>query len=106
MRQKPNADASQPDDLTVDTTAMLVRYRDQRIVLAPNEFRLLAHFAAHPDRVFTRDALIDTLGKNERGIDARTVDVWIGRIRRALKSRGVPDRLRTVRSMGYVYDAV
>ncbi|MGL5837484.1 MAG: winged helix-turn-helix domain-containing protein [Sphingorhabdus sp.] len=92
------------DDLLVDTVAMLVRYRGQRIIFAPNEFRLLAHFTANPDRVFTRGALIDALGKHQKGIDERTVDVWIGRIRRVLKGRGVPDRLRTVRSMGYVYD--
>jgi two-component system, OmpR family, phosphate regulon response regulator PhoB len=102
----PSSSHVAKDELQVDMTAMLVRYKGQRIALAPNEFRLLAHFVEHPDRVFTRAALIETLGKDDSGIDERTVDVWIGRIRRTLKAQGVPDRLRTVRSMGYVFDGV
>lgn len=91
-------------DLQVDLASYLVRHKGQAIMLAPNEFRLLAHFVENPDKVYSRASLISLLGKDDAQIDERTVDVWIGRLRRALKAQGVPDRLRTVRSMGYVFD--
>lgn len=100
----PTAARLRSGDLQVDVAAVLARYKDKRISLAPNEFKLLAHFLENPDRVFSRSSLIGILGKDDASIDERTVDVWIGRLRRALKSQGVPDRLRTVRAMGYVYD--
>ena len=92
-------------DMTLDLAAHYVRWGGKAISLRPNDFRLLAHFVANPDQVFTRNELIATLGKDEAGLDERTVDVWVGRLRRALKSHGVPDPLRTVRSLGYVLDA-
>lgn len=93
-------------DLQVDKAAYLARYQGRRIALALNEFRLLIHFVEHPNRVFTRNSLIDILHKNDERIDERTVDVWIGRLRRAFNAQGVPDPLRTVRSVGYVLDHV
>ena len=50
--------------------------------------------------------LIDRIGKDSGEIDERTVDVWVGRLRRALAAHGVPDPLRTVRSLGYVLDSL
>jgi len=91
-------------DLTVDLAAHQARWRGRPIALRPNEFRLLAHFIEHPDRVFSRTSLIAMLGKDSEAIDERTVDVWVGRLRRALRAQGAPDPLRTVRSMGYVMD--
>lgn len=70
----------------------------------PNEFRLLRYFVEHPSRVFTRQQLILALGKQEQPMDERTVDVWVGRLRRALRAAGVTYDLRTVRSLGYVFD--
>jgi two-component system, OmpR family, phosphate regulon response regulator PhoB len=90
--------------LEIVPAAFLARYKGHRICLAPNEFRLLTHFMENPDRVFTRSSLIGLVGKNNSTIDDLTVDVWIGRLRRALKDQGIPDPLRTVRSMGYVFD--
>ena len=49
--------------------------------------------------------LIAALGKQEPPIDERTVDVWVGRLRRALRKVGAGERVRTVRSLGYVYDS-
>ena len=67
---------------------------------------LQARWAAeNPDRVLTRHDLIAGLGKQEPPIDARTVDVWVGRLRRALQQAGAGQPLRTVRSMGYVFDS-
>jgi len=93
-------------ELAIDLAAHQLRFRGQPIALRPNEFRLLAHFMEHPDQVFSRTALIDRLGKDEEAIDERTVDVWVGRLRRALAAQGAPDPLRTVRSLGYVMDSV
>ena len=70
----------------------------------PNEFRLLRFLVEHPGRVFTRQQLIQALGKHDAPIDERTVDVWVGRLRRALVNHGVAHELRTVRSLGYVLD--
>lgn len=92
-------------DLCIDLAAHQLRYRGTPIPLRPNEFRLLAHFMDHPDQVFSRTALIDRLGKDEDAIDERTVDVWVGRLRRALAAHGAPDPLRTVRALGYVMDS-
>lgn len=91
-------------DLGVDLAAFQARWQGKPIRLMPNEFRLLRYFAEHPSRVFTRQQLITALGKQEPPIDERTVDVWIGRLRRALRAAGVPYELRTVRSLGYVFD--
>lgn len=93
-------------DLCIDLAAHQLRHRGSPIPLRPNEFRLLAHFMEHPDQVFSRTALIERLGKDEEAIDERTVDVWVGRLRRALTAHGAPDPLRTVRALGYVMDSI
>ncbi|QSB44438.1 response regulator transcription factor [Tsuneonella flava] len=92
-------------DLTIDMTALQARWLGEPIVLRPNEFRLLRFFAENANRVMGREEIIAGLGKQEPAIDARTVDVWIGRLRRALKAAGAGNPLRTVRSLGYVFDA-
>lgn len=96
--------SAQVGDLTVDLTAFQARWKDRAIALRPTEFRLLRFFAEHPGRVFTRSQLIDALGKHEMPFDERTVDVWVGRLRRALRAAGADDQLRTVRRLGYVFD--
>lgn len=92
--------------LSIDLAAHQLRWRGTAVPLRPNEFRLLAHFMEHPDQVFSRTALIERLGKDEEAIDERTVDVWVGRLRRALAAHGAPDPLRTVRALGYVMDSL
>lgn len=92
--------------LSVDLAAFQVRIEGSAVAMRPNEFRLLAHFLTHPDRVFSRTALIDQIGKDAGEIDERTVDVWVGRLRRVLTTNGLPDPLRTVRGLGYVLDSL
>ncbi|WP_325065315.1 response regulator transcription factor [Qipengyuania gaetbuli] len=92
-------------ELEIDMGALQARWAGKAISLRPNEFRLLRYFAENADRVLSRQDLIDGLGKQEPPIDERTVDVWIGRLRRALRAVGAGDPIRTVRSMGYVYDS-
>lgn len=91
-------------DLTVDIAAFRTSWRGTPIPMMPSEFRLLRFFVEHPGRVFTRAQLIAALGKHEGPIDERTVDVWVGRLRRALRAAGADSTLRTVRSLGYVFD--
>lgn len=93
-------------NLTIDLAAFQARWQGKPIPLMPNEFRLLRYFVEHPGRVFTRSQLISALGKQEPPVDERTVDVWIGRLRRALRAAGAGNPLRTVRSLGYVFDAL
>lgn len=90
--------------LVIDMAALQARWNTTPIVLRPNEFRLLRFLAENPNRVLTREDLISGLGKREPAIDERTVDVWIGRLRRAIKAAGGGNPLRTVRSLGYVFD--
>ena len=92
--------------MSVDQAAHQVRVDGKVVPLRPNEFRLLLHFLENPDQVFSRAALINRLGKHALGIDERTVDVWIGRLRRALIAYGAPDPLRTVRCLGYIFDSL
>ena len=90
--------------LTVDLAAFQARWKNKPIALQPTELRLLRSLAEHPGRVFTRSQLITALGKLDPPIDERTVDVWIGRLRRALRAAGAEQQLRTVRQLGYVLD--
>ena len=91
-------------ELSIDMAALQARWDGEPIELRPNEFRLLRFFAENPNTVLSREDLINGLGKREPAIDERTVDVWVGRLRRAIKAAGGGNPLRTVRSMGYVFD--
>lgn len=91
-------------DVTVDVAAFRARVAGKPIDLMPNEFRLLRFLVEHPGRVFTRSQIIAALGKHDAHMDERTVDVWVGRLRRALRHAGRGGMLRTVRSVGYVLD--
>ncbi len=91
-------------ELSIGLASFQARWQGVPIQLMPNEFRLLRFFVEHPERVFTRSQLIAALGKQDPPVDERTVDVWIGRLRRALHSVGAGEPLRTVRSLGYVLD--
>lgn len=103
-RQRHPAQLFEIGQLTIDMAALRSTWAGTPIDLRPNEFRLLRFFAENPDRVLSRDELISGLGKQEPPVDERTVDVWIGRLRRALKSAGAGNPLRTIRSLGYVFD--
>ncbi len=92
-------------DIEIDTKAFRVRRGDKEIHLGPTEFRLLDHFMRHPTRVFSREQLLDAVWGRDVYVEARTVDVHIGRLRKALKKVGGKDPIRTVRSAGYAFEA-
>ncbi len=91
-------------DLEIDLKSIRVKRGGEDLHLGPTEFRLLEHFMRSPGRVFSREQLLDTVWGREIYVEARTVDVHIGRLRKALKSGGGKDPLRTVRSAGYAFE--
>ncbi len=88
-------------DLSVDRSAHRVARNGVEVHLGPTEFRLLDHFIQHPGRVFSREQLLDAVWGSDIYVEARTVDVHIGRLRKALAKGGGEDLIRTVRSAGY-----
>ncbi len=88
-------------DIEVDRVAHRVRRAGQELHLGPTEFRLLDHLMQHPGRVFSREQLLDAVWGSDIYVEARTVDVHIGRLRKALRLPGLADPIRTVRSAGY-----
>ncbi len=87
--------------LEIDTKAHRVSRAKQEIHLGPTEFRLLEHFMRRPGQVFSREQLLDAVWGHDVYVEARTVDVHIGRLRKALKMDARTDPIRTVRSAGY-----
>ena len=96
-------DVARYGDIVMDRVAHRVRRNGHEVHLGPTEFRLLDHFMRHPGRVFSREQLLDAVWGSEIYVEARTVDVHIGRLRKALGAEG-PDPIRTVRSAGYSLD--
>lgn len=90
--------------LTVDPEAQQVRLNGKLIVLKPRELRMLEIFLQNSDRLLSRRKIIVLLGKEHEVSDERTVDVWVGRLRRTLEAEGLQDLIRTVRPLGYVFD--
>lgn len=88
-------------DITIDRTGHTVERGGESIHLGPTEFRLLDHFMQHPGRVFSREQLLDSVWGSDVYVEARTVDVHVGRLRKALRQNGGEDPIRTVRSAGY-----
>nr|WP_240454610.1 phosphate regulon transcriptional regulator PhoB [Caulobacter sp. 17J65-9] len=91
-------------DLTIDRVAHRVKRNGREIHLGPTEFRLLSHLMQHPGRVFSREQLLDAVWGSDVYVEARTVDVHVGRLRKALMKDGETDPIRTVRSAGYSLD--
>ena len=97
-------DVIRQGDLEIDLKAVRVKRGDKELHLGPTEFRLLEHFMRYPGRVFSREHLLDTVWGRDIYVEARTVDVHIGRLRKAIKVAGKPDPIRTVRSAGYAFE--
>ena len=91
-------------DIVLDRVAHRVRRAEREVHLGPTEFRLLDHLMQNPRRVFSREQLLDTVWGADIYVEARTVDVHVGRLRKALMQDGGDDPIRTVRSAGYSLD--
>jgi two-component system phosphate regulon response regulator PhoB len=91
-------------DIVIDRAARRVRRAGQEVHLGPTEFKLLDYLAQHPGRVFSREQLLDAVWGSDVYVEARTVDVHIGRLRKAVNRESEIDPIRTVRSAGYALD--
>jgi len=91
-------------DIVIDRVAHRVKRGGKEIHLGPTEFRLLDYLMQHPGRVFSREQLLDAVWGSDVYVEARTVDVHIGRLRKALNGDTGSDPIRTVRSAGYSLD--
>ncbi|HEX2815199.1 MAG TPA: phosphate regulon transcriptional regulator PhoB [Phenylobacterium sp.] len=91
-------------DILIDRVAHRVKRAGAEIHLGPTEFRLLDYLMQHPGRVFSREQLLDAVWGSDVYVEARTVDVHIGRLRKALGVSETDDPIRTVRSAGYSLD--
>jgi two-component system phosphate regulon response regulator PhoB len=106
-RASPNlmADKLSYGGVEMDVAAHRVRRGGTPVSLGPTEYRLLRHFLQNPEKVFSRQQLLDLVWPHNEDIELRTVDVHIRRLRQALDSAGGDDLIRTVRSEGYSLDS-
>ncbi|MBL4805972.1 MAG: phosphate regulon transcriptional regulator PhoB [Rhodobacteraceae bacterium] len=91
-------------DIVLDRGTKRVKRNERTIALGPTEFRLLDVLIQRPGRVFSREQLLDRVWGQDVYVENRTVDVHIGRLRKALNKRGEHDPIRTVRASGYALD--
>jgi two-component system phosphate regulon response regulator PhoB len=89
------------EDIVLDAETHKVFRNEKSLKLGPTEFRLLTTFMEKPGRVWSREQLLDRVWGRDIYVDTRTVDVHIGRLRKALCQHGGEDPVRTVRGAGY-----
>lgn len=92
------------EDITLNTATYRVKRGEDTIKLGPTEFKLLQTLLKRPQRVFSRAQLLDLVWGADIYVDERTVDVHVGRLRKALNAGGKDDVIRTIRSAGYALD--
>ena len=102
-RSKPERVAAllSAGDIELDRDTKRVSRSGREVPLGPTEFRLLEFLLENPGRVFSREQLLDQVWGRDVYIDERTVDVHVGRLRKALNRGRVADPIRTVRGAGY-----
>jgi two-component system phosphate regulon response regulator PhoB len=105
-RASPNrvATSLEAGELLLDRSSHRVRRGNRELHLGPTEFKLLEFLMERPGRVFTRGQLLDSVWGMDAEIDERTVDVHVGRLRKAVNKPRERDPIRTVRGAGYSFD--
>lgn len=94
----------QVGDIELDRETHRVRRTGREIHLGPTEFRLLEFLMQSPGRVYSREQLLDGVWGHDVYVDERTVDVHIGRLRKAINTGRARDPIRTVRGAGYAFN--
>ena len=89
------------EDILLDAGEHRVFRAGQPLHLGPTEFRLLSTLMERPGRVWTREQLLDRVWGRDIYVDSRTIDVHVGRLRKALMANGGTNPVRTVRGTGY-----
>lgn len=91
--------------LKLDQQGQRITVGGQTVPLGPTEYRMLEFFMTHPERVFSRDQLLDRLWGGNVYVEERTVDVHVRRLRKSLEKFGVERFVQTVRGSGYRFSA-
>lgn len=89
------------NDLTLDENAKRVFYQSEQIQLSHTEFKLLHFFMAHPEKVYSREQLLNRIWGDDLEVEDRTVDSYIRRLRRSLEPYQCDSYVQTVRGSGY-----
>ncbi|BDY03646.1 phosphate regulon transcriptional regulator PhoB [Ferrimonas sp. YFM] len=87
--------------LKLDPVSHRVSVEDEQLDMGPTEFRLLHFFMTHPERVYSREQLLDNVWGTNVYVEDRTVDVHIRRLRKAIQAKGHDALIQTVRGAGY-----
>jgi two-component system phosphate regulon response regulator PhoB len=105
-RSKPSLSAAilKLGEIELNRDTRRVHRAGQEIHLGPTEFRLLEFLMTTPGRVYSREQLLNSVWGNNIYVDERTVDVHVGRLRKALDTGNGADPIRTVRGAGYASD--
>ena len=96
-----NTTVLQHGDLSVNLNSLKVTVKDETVALGQTEFRILQFMLSNPDRVFSRQQLLDNVWGVNSQVEERTVDVHILRLRKALHACGITKLVETVRGAGY-----
>ena len=87
--------------LLIDAESHRVTINDVDVMMSPTEYKLLHFFASHPNKVYSRNQLLDNVWGDNVYVEDRTVDVHIRRLRKILDAQGCADLVQTVRGFGY-----
>ncbi len=108
LRRTAPAEGSERIDiegLVLDQSSQRVSAGERTVALGPTEYRMLAFFMTHPERVYTREQLLDRVWGGNVYVEERTIDVHIRRLRKALEEFGYDRLIQTVRGSGYRFSA-
>ena len=93
------------EGLVLDQSSQRVSAGERTVALGPTEYRMLAFFMSHPERVYTREQLLDRVWGGNVYVEERTIDVHIRRLRKALEEFGYDRLIQTVRGSGYRFSS-
>ena len=93
------------EGLVLDQSSQRVSVGERTVTLGPTEYRMLAFFMTHPERVYTREQLLDRVWGGNVYVEERTIDVHIRRLRKALEEFGYDRLIQTVRGSGYRFSS-
>lgn len=88
-------------DVTLDLHLSIVKYQDKSVELTRNEFLLLYYFFTHPQKIITKEELLDYLWNEKYYLDDNILTVNINRLRKKLEEINQPDFIKTIRKQGY-----
>ena len=88
-------------DITIDRATYKVFYKKRLVHLGPTEFEILQLLMQYPERIYSREHIIEYVWGRDKVIESRTVDVHINRLRRLIKQDNNEQFIHTIRTQGY-----